>query len=67
MVRLQIVHDLKLALYRCSDSIQKLQSALNLMAPDSWTNADRVREACLQLALDEARFRALVYVVTCQN
>jgi hypothetical protein len=43
----QILHDLELAMYRCSVSIKKLESAL---APEL-SNADAVRRTGYQLAL----------------
>ncbi len=62
----RILHDLDLAIHRCNVSIQNLESALDVGASEL-SDIDAVLQNGLQLALDDLRVGALLYVLIHQN
>ncbi len=62
----QILHDLDRAIYRCNVSILNLESALDMSAFEL-SDVDAVLQSGLQLALDDLRVGALLYVLMHQN
>ena len=62
----QILHDLDLAIFRCNVSILNLESALD-MSVFELSDVDAVLQNGLQLALDDLRVGALLYVLIHQN
>lgn len=62
----RILHDLDLAIYRCNVSIQNLESAMDVSVFEL-SDVDAVFQNGLQLALDDLRIGALLYVLIHQN
>ena len=62
----RILHDLDPAIDRCNVSIQNLESALRVSAFEL-SEVDAVLQNGLQLALDDLRVGALLYVLIHQN
>ena len=63
----QTVHNLELAMYQCSASIETLEQALLSVNAFEPSNLPSVLRTGCQLALDDMRVGALLYVLLNQN